>query len=137
MNIQCQACGITTELKQAQPYHAGFSSLGFLYCDSSSAIVEFNPYNLKYMAVVGDKHPWALSSEEKSRLEAALKPSPTGGRFRFGAMPRCPKCQAILPDLLNDDIHFVEIGLVIDADKEDAWTSDAPTLDSPPSTPRG
>ncbi len=130
MKIHCQSCGGTTELKQAQPYHAGFSTRGFLYCDSSSAIVEFNPYNPKYVAVVGDKHPWSLSPEEKSQLEAALKPSPSGGRFRFGAKPRCPKCQAILPDLLNDDIHFVEIGVVVDADKEDAWADDTPTPDS-------
>lgn len=121
MKIDCTTCGETIVLPQKQPYHAGFSSRGFLYCDESAAILEFSPYNPKYVAAVGDKHPWSLDDAEKRQLEDALKPCPTGGRFRFGADPRCPKCQSLLENLLQDDIHFVEIGTVVDGDSEDIW----------------
>jgi hypothetical protein len=121
MIINCPACGQSTAIAQKYPYHAGFSSRGFLYCDSSSAILEFDPYNPKYTAIVGDKHPWSLNQDEKECIENALKPYEKTGRFRFGALPRCPICNETLPYLLPDEIHFVEIGKVIDADSEDVW----------------
>ena len=121
MEIHCSACGETIKVPQKQPFHAGFSSRGFLYCDETAAILEFSPYNPNYVAVVGDKHPWALSEVEQRRVEDALKRCPTGGRFRFGAIPRCPKCQSPLVGLLRDDIHFIEIGTVVDGDSEDVW----------------
>ena len=121
MEIICAACGQTTTIQQDYPFNAGFSSRGFLYCDSNSAILEFDTYNARYTALVGDKHPWSLNSEEKACVESALKPYAEGGNFLFGALPRCPKCNATLPELLDDEMHFVEIGKVIDADKEDVW----------------
>lgn len=121
MEIKCSACGQVTSIAQEYQYHAGFGNQGFLYCDTCPAILEFDSYNPKYRAVVGDKHPWSLNSEEKKRVEGALKPCDGGGRFRFGALPRCPACNEPLPDLLKSDIHFVEIGKVIDADTEDVW----------------
>ena len=121
MKIKCSACGQVTNITQEYQYHAGFSNRGFLYCDACPAILKFGSYNPKYMAIIGNKHPWSLNDEEKKRVEQALKPCSSGGRFRFGTLPRCPFCNAPLPDLLKDNIHFVEIGEVIDADKEDAW----------------
>jgi hypothetical protein len=121
MKIICSACGQTSTVAQDYPFHSGFSSRGFLYCDSNPAILEFDPYNPKYTAIVGDKHPWSLNSNDKESVENALKPYEKGGRFRFGALPRCPICNEILTNLLTDEIHFVEIGKVIDADKEDVW----------------
>ena len=53
------------------------------------------------------------------RVENALKPFAHYGRFRFGALPRCPACYEPLSELLKDDIHFVEIGDVINADTEE------------------
>ncbi len=121
MKIICSACGESTTIAQEHPFHAGFSSRGFLYCDSSPAILEFDPYNPRYTKLVGDKHPWSLSLVERKTVENALKPSPSGGRFRFDALPRCPKCNDPLPHLLPDDIHFVELGMVIDGDIADVW----------------
>jgi hypothetical protein len=121
MDIKCHSCGRTTSVPQKYPYHAGFSNCGFLYCDSASAILKFDSYNPRYTAIVGDKHPWSLKPDEKKRVEDSLKPHETGGRFRFNALPRCPVCNASLPDLLKDEFHFVEIGHVVDADREDAW----------------
>jgi hypothetical protein len=121
MDICCKTCGVATKIPQPYAFHAGFSNRGFLYNDSRAAIIEFSPYNLKYVAAVGDKHPWALNAEEKSKVEKALKPDPAGGKFRFDAHPRCPACNAELPDLLPDDVHFVEIGDVIDGDVDNFW----------------
>ena len=123
MKIKCSACGQVTSIAQEYQYHAGFSGRVFLYCDSYPAILEISSYDQKLAAIVGDKDLWSLNFEEKKRVEDALKPCGKGGRFRFGALPRCPKCNEPLPDLLKDDIHFVEIGKVIDADKEDVWLS--------------
>jgi hypothetical protein len=121
MEIKCLACGQVTVIAQEYPFHAGFSNRGFLYCDACPAIIEFDTYNPRYTSLVGDKHPWSLNAEEKQRVEDALRPCGTGGRFRFGALPRCPACNEPLTNLLQDDMHYVEIGKVVDADKEDAW----------------
>lgn len=123
MEIKCSACGQSTTITQEYQFHAGFSNRGFLYCDSCPAILEFDTYNPKYIAIVGDKHPWSLNDVEERRVEDALKPctSGSGGRFRFGALPRCPLCNEPLTNLLKDKLHYVEIRKVIDADKEDAW----------------
>jgi len=43
MEIKCSACGQVTNIQQEYAYHAGFSSRGFLYCDSNPAILEFDP----------------------------------------------------------------------------------------------
>ena len=121
MKIKCSSCGQTTTVPQDYQFHAGFSNRGFLYCDSYPAILEFDTYNPKYTAIVGDKHPWSLNAEEKRRAEGNLKLYGEGGRFRFGALPRCPACNEPLTDLLKDKFHYVEIGKVIDGDKEDVW----------------
>ena len=121
MKVKCSSCGVVTKISQKRPYHAGFSMLGFMYNNSRSAILEFSSYNPKYIAVVGGKHPWSLNDMEKIKVEDAIKPDPSGGQFRFSALPRCPKCNAELTDLLPDDIHFVEIGEIVDGDKVDVW----------------
>ena len=118
MELICPSCHKKLTLKQSRPYHAGFSNLGFLYCDECPTILEFSTYNPEYVAVVGDKHPWELSHEEKQRLEQNLAPCPNGGRFRFNAQPRCPHCGASLAALVPDAIHFIELGDVIDGDRD-------------------
>ncbi len=121
MEICCAACGVVTKIPQKYAYHAGFSNRGFLYNDSRPSILKFSPYDSKYVATVGDKHPWALNEEEKDKVEKALKPDPSGGHFRFNAYPRCPECNAELPEILPDNVHFIEIGDVIDGDIEGIW----------------
>jgi len=122
MTLTCPHCRKGIRLRQKYPYHAGFSNRGFLYCDSCPAILKFGSYNPNYVRIVGDKHPWTLSPQEKKRVEARLKPCPCGGNFRFNARPRCPHCGGDLRSLLPDEMHFFEIGDVVDADKDEgAW----------------
>jgi len=118
MEISCPHCSKVIRLRQKNPYHAGFSNQGFMYCDSCSATLEFGSYNQEYVKIVGDKHPWMLSTEEKAKVEDHLRPCACGGRFRFDALPRCPFCDCELAAVLPDKMHFIEIGTVVNADKD-------------------
>jgi uncharacterized C2H2 Zn-finger protein len=122
MNITCPTCENVIRLKQKQIYHAGFSNLGFLYCDTCTNILEFSTYNKHYVAIVGEKHPWTLSQKDKRKVETHLKQCSCGGRFRFDLQPKCPYCGGSLESITKDNIHFLEIGDVIDGDQEeDVW----------------
>ena len=101
-------------------YHAGFSDLGFLYCDQDGSLLTWSSYSPVYSAIV-DKHPWMLDEEESRQVEDALLPCPRGGRFRFGSPPRCPYCNKDLSSLLKDPIHFLAYGERLDADKDQLW----------------
>jgi hypothetical protein len=118
MKITCPNCGRVINLRQKSLYHAGFSNMGFLYCDTCPSILEFSTFNPNYTRIVGDKHPWMLNEEEKRLLEEHLAPCPRGGHFRFDAYPHCPYCNNSLASLIPDNIHFLEIGDVIDGDKD-------------------
>lgn len=123
MNLKCPHCGKNIRLKQKYPYHAGFSDVGFLYCNTCPTILILEVYGLGFKELFGKtKLPWSLTSQEKKKVEDHLKPCPCGGRFRFDAYPRCPHCNNNVQSLLPDDIHFIEFGKVIDADKdENMW----------------
>lgn len=122
MNLNCPHCKKNIHVKQEYFYHAGFSNQGFLYCNLCPNLLEFDTYNSSYLLVLGEHiHPWSLSSDEKKKVEDHLKPCPCGGRFLFDAFPRCPHCNKNVQSLLPDNMHFIEFGKVIDADKEDVW----------------
>jgi hypothetical protein len=105
---------------EAQQYHAGFSNLGFMYCDRDGALLTWDTYSVAYTAIVG-KHPWMLDAEEKRRVEGAILPCPRGGRFLFRNPPRCPQCNGEIAALLTDDIHFLVYGERFDADADGLW----------------
>jgi len=63
--IQCKSCGATLA---AERYHAGFSDVGFLYCDKDSTILTWSAYDPDFDKVVGEKKvPWGLTEEERGR----------------------------------------------------------------------
>lgn len=122
MEVTCPHCNKVIELKQKHFYHAGFSNCWFLYCNKCSNTLKFGIYNPTYQLIVGQKHPWTLTNKEKVKLEKYLAPCQCGGHFRFSAPPLCPFCKESLKSLLPDNIHFIEIGEVIDADRnEHVW----------------
>lgn len=122
MVLNCPSCQKEITLQQKHFYHAGFSNLGYLYCDKDSSTLKFGSYNPNYQSIMRHKHPWTLTAEEKAVLEKHLAPCKCGGRFRFDAPPLCPFCKSSLASLLPDNIHFMEIGDVIDADQnENVW----------------
>jgi hypothetical protein len=82
MAFKCESCGTESLSPQPYPYHAGFSSQGFLYCESCPELVVFGAYDSTYRSLIGDKtHPWSLNSEQKAIVENALRPSTCGGNF--------------------------------------------------------
>jgi hypothetical protein len=72
-----------------------------------------------------DQHPWVLDDEARRRVERAVIPCPIGGRFRFDALPRCPHCQAELPEHASDPAHFVILADLLDGDAANIWSSEA------------
>ena len=68
-------------------------------------------------------HPWSLTEQEKQRVEEHLRPCTCGGRYRFDAPPRCPLCNCSLAPLILDDMHYIEIGDLVDADRQNVWLS--------------
>jgi hypothetical protein len=123
MQLVCPSCKANITLRQKYFYHAGFSNQGFLYCDNCSTILEFSVYNPNYVRLAGEKHPWSLSRDEQAFVEHHLAPCSTcGGRFRFNAVPGCPNCSADISILLPSKLHFIELGKIVDGDKEkDIW----------------
>lgn len=119
MDIICPSCSNTIRLEQMHIYHAGFSNLGFLYCDTCPNILEFSTYNRNYVAIVGGKHPWTLVHKDKKKVEDHLRQCSCGGKFKFDLKPRCPYCKSNLESFPNDNLHFLEIGDVVNADCED------------------
>ena len=120
MLLNCPSCKKEIKLQQKHFYHAGFSNQAYLYCDKDSTTLTFGSYNSNYVRIMGSKHPWMLTTQEKAEVEKNLKPCKCGGRFRFDAPPLCPFCKASLASLLPDKIHFMEIGAVIDADQDES-----------------
>ncbi|EKD27679.1 MAG: hypothetical protein ACD_79C00637G0002 [uncultured bacterium] len=116
MKVLCPHCNKNYELEQKYPYHSGFSNRGFIYCNACPTILEFSSYNKFYTNLSGNKHPWMLTDNEKLFLESHLKTCPCGGNFQFEAKPRCLYCNGLLNNLLLDNMHYVEIETIIDAD---------------------
>jgi hypothetical protein len=121
MKLICPCHGHEIVLKQPYQYHAGFNDRGVLYCDTSSGTLTFSSYNPDYLKLVGEKHPWTLSKREKQKVENHLMACSCGGRYSFSAPPRCPFCNCNLASLLIDEMHYIEIGDVVDADKKSVW----------------
>lgn len=125
MDICCPVCNVSFHIDQPYQYHAGFGNQGFLYCDSCPNLVVFGSYDPEYVKIIQSKHPWTLNEAEKERVESRLRHCSCGGRFRFTAAPRCPLCNAPIPSILRDFIHYVETGRRFDSEKESIWTSPA------------
>jgi hypothetical protein len=106
---------------QYERIHAGFSDLGYMYCDRDEAVVTWDSYDRRYTSVVGEKHPWVLDDDDRGRGEAALGACPFGGTFSFRNAPRCPRCDGELPDLAVDPTYFVVLGRRLDAAKDRIW----------------
>ena len=123
MDINCPKCHRTFSLGQKYAYHAGFSNVGFLYCEACPNLVVFSSFDPRYTKIVGQVHPWTLNLLKKRKIERELRPCSCGGRFRFAAKPRCPLCNKPIPTILPDPIHFIETGRSFDGEKELIWKS--------------
>lgn len=120
---QCRTCGVELEVKGK--YHAGFSDLGFLYCDKDTTVLTFSSYDTQYQEIVGRIHPWVLAwdgrMDELRRVESKLRKCPCGGSFSFRNPLRCPVCGKAFSRPMSDDIFFVILDKRIDGDKANIW----------------
>jgi uncharacterized protein YbaR (Trm112 family) len=142
IKLTCEKCNTVYEINQPHPYHAGFSELGFLYCDKCTNVVIWDDYDENYKKIIGKKvfsgHfprvenikykvPWGLDQDEQKAVENALKPCPCGGQFKFNNELLCPNCKHPLADSILDTIYFYELGNEIDGRKVNIWKKEPPT----------
>src|ERR1022692_4482532 len=96
--VSCGGCGHENVFNQPYAYHAGFSDQGFLYDDSGHLTLVWSCFDPAFEALVGPQNPWALGRDDRRRLEEALLPAPSGGRWRFSNPPRCLRCSESIGD---------------------------------------
>ena len=92
--IKCGSCGHANIFNQPYPYHAGFSDQGFLYNDAGHLTLTWSCYDPAFERIVGGKNPWTLTLAEQQKVEDALLPAPSGGRWRFSNPARCLNCSS-------------------------------------------
>lgn len=118
MELICPHCREEIRLKQQYQYHAGFSNRVVLYCDSCPSILEISSYDYHLLTILGKTDPWAMPPDIQSTLESRLQSCSCGGCFRVSAPPRCPFCGNDISSLLKGKFYFIEMGEVVDADKD-------------------
>jgi hypothetical protein len=114
----CLHCGREFSYER---FHAGFSNLGYMYCDEDETVITWSTYNPAYIQIIHDKHPWVLDRKEQQKVEASLKPCPYGGCFSFDNPPLCPFCHESVAFLVQGKEYFIVTGRRVDGDREDVW----------------
>jgi hypothetical protein len=114
VEIACPSCGHINLFQQPYPYHAGFADQGFLYNDEGNLTLVWSVYDPAFEAFFGKGNPWALSDHRMLVFEAALKPAPSGGNWRFANPARCNSCSQPISGRMGDTIYyFIYPGSVI------------------------
>ena len=90
--VTCPACGFGNVFQQPYPYHAGVGNQGFLYNEAGNRTLTWSSSDPDYVAVAGQKQPWALTEPERHEFEDRLPPAPDGTRWLFRNPARCVKC---------------------------------------------
>lgn len=106
--MTCPQCKFLNVFNQPYAYHAGFGDKGFLYNEPGNRTLVWSVYDPAYIAIVGGKNPWALASEDRQRIENALKPSPDGTRWLFSNSARCLKCGHSISGPMGETIYYLE-----------------------------
>lgn len=121
--MKCMSCHKSYVV---EVYHAGFSGMGFLYCDKDATVVTWDEImDKKYRKLVREKVAWSLSKRQKKRVENALKPCPCGGRFRFDNDLHCPTCGKPLAGGISErDIYVCILDKHVDGEKVNIWKTD-------------
>ena len=115
-HVPCTACQAVNVFKQPYPYHAGFGNEGFLYNDAGTLTLVWGSYDAAYQAIVGQRHPWDLTTSLQVALEERLLPAPIGGSWRFSNPPRCRFCGHAIGQPIGENIYFLLYDGSIDAE---------------------
>ena len=114
----CPSCNRAFSYEQV---HTGFNNTGYAYCHLDGKLLVWDSYDPTYTSLVGRKHPWTLTHQERRIVEQALRPCPCGGRFGMDILPKCPHCLSELPDLLPDRMHFAVFDSYLDPTRDAMW----------------
>jgi hypothetical protein len=118
---ECPVCSCTFEYER---FNARFGNQGYMYCDSDPTVLTWNAYDPAYSTLSGNTHPWMLDEHQMTDVEEHVIACPSGGHFRFAALPRCPNCNSELEALHTDPAYFVVIQSRLDGDKVQIWTGE-------------
>jgi len=120
--FKCKTCGKQVE---GERYHAGFSDIGFLYCNKDSTVLIFNAFDPVFEKLAGDIHPWTLveenNKEKMESIENNLINCPCGGRFYFDNYLICPICGGEFSEQMAKNIYVFVLGQEIDGEKQNIW----------------
>jgi hypothetical protein len=72
MHYKCEHCHNTIKIEYPNIIHAGFNDSGFMYCNQCGDILTWSSYDNNYIEIVGSKHSWMLTVEEKNKVENAV-----------------------------------------------------------------
>ena len=107
---RCPGCSRELSFDQSYGFHAGFSNLGFLYDETGQHAFVWSSFDPDYVVLAGEKHPWTLDSADRARVEASLRPSPSGRRWGFSFPARCPSCAASIGGPMTATIMGLALG---------------------------
>lgn len=107
ITVKCTSCGHENGFAQPYQIHAGFSDQGFLYNDDGNLTLTWSSFDPAYEAIVGKKHPWALTTDEQAKFEDALYPAPFGGRWKFINSARCVACASPISGPITKTIYYL------------------------------
>ena len=116
--VKCPSCDTATVFSQPYPYHAGFGNQGFLYNRTGNCTLIWSSFDPDYETIVGQKHPWALSEDDRIRLESALASSPDGTEWGFGHPARCAACGSVISESILHSIYYYVFDGSIDLDTD-------------------
>lgn len=119
---KCKTCEQQVE---GERYHAGFSDIGFLYCNKDSTVIIFNAYDSTFEKLVGDILPWTLVEEndrvKMELIERNLINCPCGGKFYFDNSLICPICGGEFSEPMAKNIYVFVLDQEIDGEKQNVW----------------
>ena len=104
--VKCASCGHANVFNQPYPYHAGYDDQGFLYNDAGTLTLTWSCSDPAFEGVVGQKSPAALTVADQQKLEDALLPAPSGGRWRFSNPARCGTCGSPISDSIDRTVYY-------------------------------
>ena len=119
--VTCPECGFGNVFHQPYPYHAGFGNQGFLYNETGDCTLTWSWYDPDYVAIAGQKPPWALTDAEQQELENRLSPAPDGTRWRFGNSARCRRCGHPISGPITETVYYLRYDGSVDRDAARGW----------------
>jgi hypothetical protein len=117
MDVPCKSCGAVQHFEQPYAYHAGFGNQGFLYNKQGNLTLVWSSFDPAYERIVGGHHPWALSKEQRVKIEGSLAPAPSGGNWLFKNPACCTSCHSPISGPITETIYYLSYqgSLVLDA----------------------